>query len=309
MSDSIRVKAPATVANLGSGFDLLGLAIHQIADEVMVSIRTDSKLIIKDIEGDGGLLPRNAEENTCTVAIQSLLHKLNTDQGFEVSIKKHIAFNSGLGSSASSAVAGVFAVNELLGNPLTKEQLIAPALDGEYIASKGFHADNIAPCMLGGITYIRELNPLSILQLPFHNDTHLVVLYQYVTVSTAAARSILPAQYDRGVLIKQNARLASLLMGLTNQNDDYLSYGLGDEIATPYRKQLIPHFDELEKISKAHDVVGFNISGSGPSVFAWCKNETQAAAVKKDWAAFFEQKKERCEIYVSSINTAGVSVF
>jgi len=292
MSESIRVKAPATVANLGSGFDLLGLAIHQIADEVLVSKRSDSKLVIKDIEGDGGLLPRNAAE-----------------QGFDVEIKKHIAFNSGLGSSASSAVAGVFAVNELLGNPLTKEQLIAPALDGEYIASKGFHADNVAPCMFGGITYIRELNPLSILQMPFNTNTFLVVLYQYVTVSTAAARSILPALYERAVLTKQSSRIASLLMGLTNQNDDYLSFGLGDEIATPYRKQLIPHFDALEDLAKSNDVIGFNISGSGPSVFAWCKNETQAAAVKKDWATFFEQKKERCEIYVSSINTQGVTVF
>lgn len=309
MSESIRVKAPATVANLGSGFDLLGLAIHQIADEVLVSKRSDSKLVIKDIEGDGGLLPRNADENTCTVAIQSLLRKLNTEQGFDVEIKKHIAFNSGLGSSASSAVAGVFAVNELLGNPLTKEQLIAPALDGEYIASKGFHADNVAPCMFGGITYIRELNPLSILQMPFNTNTFLVVLYQYVTVSTAAARSILPALYERAVLTKQSSRIASLLMGLTNQNDDYLSFGLGDEIATPYRKQLIPHFDALEDLAKSNDVIGFNISGSGPSVFAWCKNETQAAAVKKDWATFFEQKKERCEIYVSSINTQGVTVF
>jgi homoserine kinase len=117
---SITVKAPATVANLGSGFDLMGLAIHQTADEVTVTERSDNQVILQEIIGDGGLLPRETTENTCTVAIVSLLKHLDSNKGFDVILKKHIAFNSGLGSSASSAVAGVFAVNELLGKPLSK---------------------------------------------------------------------------------------------------------------------------------------------------------------------------------------------
>lgn len=161
---SITVKAPATVANLGSGFDLMGLAIHQTADEVTVTERSDNQVILQEIIGDGGMLPKQTAENTCTVAIVSLLKHLGSTKGFDVILKKHIAFNSGLGSSASSAVAGVFAVNALLGNPLSKKELIPFAVDGEYVASKGFHGDNVAPCMLGGITYIQSLNPLCIEQ-------------------------------------------------------------------------------------------------------------------------------------------------
>jgi homoserine kinase len=309
MSESICVKAPATVANLGSGFDLMGLAIEQIADEVTVTRRNDSQLLIQSIEGDGGLLPTNALENTCTVAIQSLLDKLHCKDGFDVRLKKHIAFNSGLGSSASSAVAGVFAVNELLGKPMSREELILPALDGEYLASKGYHADNVAPCMFGGITYVQNLHPLSIVHLPFSHEHRLVVLYQYVTVSTSAARSILPLSYERSVLTKQSSRIASLMMGLVNADANYLAFGLGDEIATPFRKQLIPHFDKLEQLALQHAVIGFNISGSGPSVFAWCKDEAQAQNLKRDWQHLFTQHNERCEIYLSPINANGVELF
>ena len=305
---SITVKAPATVANLGSGFDLMGLAIHQTADEVTVTERADNQVILQEIIGDGGLLPRETAENTCTVAILSLLKHLGSSKGFDVVLKKHIAFNSGLGSSASSAVAGVFAVNELLGKPLSKTELIPFAVDGEYVASKGFHGDNVAPCMLGGITYIQSLNPLCIEQLAYPENTFIVVLYQYVKVSTAEARSILPKQYDKAVVIQQTARTAALLTGLNTSNDKLIQFGLGDEIATPYRKQLIPNFDALEAEAMKNGVVGFNISGSGPSIFAWCNGEEIANQVKLAWQTFMQAKAQPFEIYCSPINNEGVSI-
>lgn len=305
---SITVKAPATVANLGSGFDLMGLAIHQTADEVTVTERSDNKVILQEIIGDGGLLPRETAENTCTVAIVSLLRHLDSNKGFDVILKKHIAFNSGLGSSASSAVAGVFAVNELLGKPLSKTELIPFAVDGEYVASKGFHGDNVAPCMLGGITYIQSLNPLCIEQLTYPENTFIVVLYQYVKVSTAEARAILPKQYDKAVVIQQTARTAALLTGLNTSNDKLIQFGLGDEIATPYRKQLIPHFDALENEAMENGAVGFNISGSGPSIFAWCNGEEKANQVKQAWQTFMQAKAQPFEIYCSPINNEGVSI-
>lgn len=305
---SITVKAPATVANLGSGFDLMGLAIHQTADEVTVTERADNQVILQEIIGDGGLLPRETAENTCTVAILSLLKHLGSSKGFDVVLKKHIAFNSGLGSSASSAVAGVFAVNELLGKPLSKTELIPFAVDGEYVASKGFHGDNVAPCMLGGITYIQSLNPLCIEQLAYPENTFIVVLYQYVKVSTAEARSILPKQYDKAVVIQQTARTAALLTGLNTSNDKLIQFGLGDEIATPYRKQLIPNFDALEAEAMKNGAVGFNISGSGPSIFAWCNGEEIANQVKLAWQTFMQAKSQPFEIYCSPINNEGVSI-
>lgn len=305
---SITVKAPATVANLGSGFDLMGLAIHQTADEVTVTERSDNQVILQEIIGDGGLLPRETAENTCTVAIVSLLKHLDSNKGFDVILKKHIAFNSGLGSSASSAVAGVFAVNALLGNPLSKKELIPFAVDGEYVASKGFHGDNVAPCMLGGITYIQSLNPLCIEQLAYPENTFIVVLYQYVKVSTAEARAILPKQYDKAVVIQQTARTAALLTGLNTSNNKLIQFGLGDEIATPYRKQLIPHFDALEDEAMKNGAVGFNISGSGPSIFAWCNGEEIANQVKLAWQTFMQAKAQPFEIYCSPINNEGVSI-
>lgn len=305
---SITVKAPATVANLGSGFDLMGLAIHQTADEVTVTERSDSQVILQEIIGDGGLLPRETAENTCTVAIISLLKHLDSNKGFDVILKKHIAFNSGLGSSASSAVAGVFAVNELLGKPLSKKELIPFAVDGEYVASKGFHGDNVAPCMLGGITYIQSLNPPCIEQISYPENTFIVVLYQYVKVSTAEARAILPKQYDKAVVIQQTARTAALVTGLNTKNDKLIQFGLGDEIATPYRKQLIPHFDALENEAMKNGAVGFNISGSGPSVFAWCNGEEKANQVKQAWQTFMQAKAQPFEIYCSPINNEGVSI-
>lgn len=305
---SITVKAPATVANLGSGFDLMGLAIHQTADEVTVTERSDNQVILQEIIGDGGMLPKQTAENTCTVAIVSLLKHLGSTKGFDVILKKHIAFNSGLGSSASSAVAGVFAVNALLGNPLSKKELIPFAVDGEYVASKGFHGDNVAPCMLGGITYIQSLNPLCIEQLAYPENTFIVVLYQYVKVSTAEARAILPKQYDKAVVTQQTARTAALLTGLNTSNDKLIQFGLGDEIATPYRKQLIPHFDALEDEAMKNGAVGFNISGSGPSVFAWCNGEEKANQVKQAWQTFMQAKAQPFEIYCSPINNEGVSI-
>ncbi|HEY0262493.1 MAG TPA: homoserine kinase [Chitinophagales bacterium] len=308
MKKSICVAAPATVANLGSGFDLIGLAIEKTADKVEVSMRDDKQIVIQNITGDNGLLPRNADENTCTVAIKSLLKRLKIEQGFDVILHKEIGFNSGLGSSASSAVAGVFAVNELLGNPLSKFELIHNAVDGEYIASKGFHADNVAPCMLGGITFIQDLNPLTIEQIAFHADTHIVVLYQYVSISTAQARAILPAQYERKTLTRQSARIASLLFGLSTNNKKYLSLGLGDEIATPYRKKLIPHFDVLQETALRENAIGFNISGSGPAVFAWCADKKTAEIVSESWRKLMRETGEKFELFDSAINPNGVIV-
>lgn len=303
--EKICVQAPITVANLGSGFDLIGLALHPIADVVIVEKNNYQELRIIDIQGDNGKLPRGAKENTCSVAIQSLLDKLGSKQGFDISIHKKIGFNSGLGSSASSAVAGVVAVNELLGSPFKKTDLIEFALAGEYIASMGFHADNIAPCLLGGITFVHSIDPIRVSNIPFHKDTTLVVLYQPIKISTAEARAILPSQYDRKTTIQQSNNFGTLLSGLYTNNGELIQLGLKDNIATPFRKALIPHYDLLENKALEAGALGFNISGSGPSVFAWCENEDLALSVKRAWEESFNENKMPFTIYLSKINESG----
>lgn len=304
----ICVHAPITVANLGSGFDLIGLALNQVADEVIVEKNDFQTLRIIDIQGDNGKLPREANENTCTVAIQALLNKLESKQGFDISIRKKIGFKSGLGSSASSAVGGVLAVNELLDNPFQKLELIEFALAGEYIASNGYHADNIAPCLLGGITFIHTLNPIQVSSLPFAEDTHLVVLYQPISISTAEARAILPLNYERKTMIQQTGNFGSLIAGLYTNNANLIKLGLEDSLATPYRKNLIPNFDLMNGIAMKAGALGFNISGSGPSVFAWCENENVALEVKEKWAIAFENMKMSYEIYLSKVNELGPTI-
>jgi homoserine kinase len=303
--EKICVHAPITVANLGSGFDLIGLALHQVADEVIVEKNNNQELRIIDIQGDNGKLPRQVNENTCTVAIQALLMKLESKQGFDISIHKKIGFNSGLGSSASSAVAGVVAVNELLGNPFQKIDLIEFALAGEYIASKGFHADNIAPCLLGGITFVHSIDPIRVSNIPFSKETTLAVLYQPVKISTAEARAILPSNYDRKTTIQQTNNFGSLLTGLYTQTKELVKQGLQDFLATPFRHTLIPHYEALEEAAMNAGALGFNISGSGPSVFAWCENESIALSVKQAWEESFTEKKIPFTIYLSKINERG----
>lgn len=305
---TIGVRTPATVANLGSGFDLIGLAIAQTADEVIVKPNDRKELSILEITGDDGKLPKAAEENTCTVAIQSLLNAVNTVQGFDISIHKKVGFKSGLGSSASSAVAGVVAVNELLGSPFAKTELIRFALDGEYVASRGYHADNVAPCMLGGITFVQSTQPLNVISLPFPQQTHLVVLYQPVSISTAEARELLPKEYERKKVIQQTSNFGALISGLFTQQNSMIKEGLNDLIATPYRKQLIPHFDTLQQIAMHSGAIGFNISGSGPSVFAWCESEIQANEVQTQWNNYMELNEAAFTIYSSAINGIGAEI-
>lgn len=305
---TICVRTPATVANLGSGFDLIGLAIAQTADEVIVKPNDRSELRITEITGDEGKLPKTAPENTCTVAVQSLLDAVNTKQGFDISIHKKIGFKSGLGSSASSAVAGVVATNELLGRPFTKTQLIRFALDGEYVASRGYHADNVAPCMLGGITFVQNTNPLQVCSIPYPEQMHVVVLYQPVAISTAEAREILPKQYDRKTVIQQSANFGALLTGLFTQQYDLISEGLRDYIATPYRKNLIPHYNALETMATENRAIGFNISGSGPSVFAWCNSAEQATQIKVAWSSYMHKQQAPHTIYLSAINKYGAVI-
>jgi len=195
-SRSVKVFAPATVANLACGFDVLGLAIENLGDEVTVSENKSNQIIIKKITGFGKNLPLDAKLNTASVAVQAMLNNIGEQRGIDIILKKNMPLSSGLGSSASSAAAAVFAANVLLGSPFTKKELITFAMEGERIACGTAHADNVAPSLLGGIVLIRSANPLDVIQLPVPKKLSVVVVHPHVELKTKDSRAAMQKKYS-----------------------------------------------------------------------------------------------------------------
>ena len=215
MKKSIRVFASASIGNIGCGFDVMGMAIDNPGDEVLLTRNDSNKLIIKKIAGDEGKLSYDAKKNTVSVAIQALLQKLNLKQGFDIELIKKMPLGSGLGSSAASAVAGVFAANNLLNKPFkSKQELVPFAMEGERVACGTAHADNVAPCMLGGIVLVRKNNPLDLIQLAVPEKLIVIVVHPHIELLTKDARAVLPKTISMHDGITQWGNTAALVAGL-----------------------------------------------------------------------------------------------
>ncbi len=304
----IKVFAPATVANLGCGFDVMGLAIEQPGDELILSFNDQKKLIIKDISGDGGKLSYDAKKNTSTVAIQALLTDLGSKQGFDVVLKKKMPLGSGLGSSAASSVAGVYAANILLKKPFSKKELVRFAMEGERIASGAAHADNVAPSMLGGIILIRSYHPLDIIQLPVPKNLFLVVVHPHVEVLTKDARAVLKKNIPISDAIQQWGNTAALSAGLFSNDLDLVGRSVVDVVAEPYRAKLIPHFKKVKMAAMDSGAIACSISGSGPSIFAMCDGKSRTKRVAEAMKKIFTKNRIQSEIYISHVNQNGVRI-
>lgn len=304
----IRVFAPATVANLACGFDVMGLAIHEPGDEVTITLNDTGVLRILKISGDQGKLTLDPKKNTVTVSILNMLKHLGETVGADISLRKKMPLGSGLGSSAASSVAGVFAMNELLGRPFSKKDLVPFAMEGERIACGSAHADNVAPCMLGGIILIRSYDPLELISLPVPKDLYLVVIHPQVELMTRDARAVLPKKIDLKTGIKQWANTAALVSGLYSSDYALIGRSVVDYIAEPARAGLLPHFSELKELLSSSGALACSISGSGPSVFAMCEKEKNALAIKSIMKKFYSGKNIGSETYVSKVNTYGVRV-
>jgi homoserine kinase len=308
MKKKITVFAPATVANLGCGFDAMGLAIDAPGDELTLEFNNLKSLRIQKISGDRKKLSYDIKKNTASVAIQSLLDALEINQGFDIYLKKKMPLGSGLGSSAASAAAGAFAVNELLGRPFSKMELVRFAMAGEKIASGAAHADNAAPSLLGGIVLIRSYEPLEIISLPVPNKLLIVVVHPDVEVLTKNARAVLPKSFPMKDGIAQWSNTAALVAGLYSNDYELIGRSITDHIAEPYRSRLIPGFSEVKLAALSHGAIGCSISGSGPSVFALCTGKKNAEAIAKVMQKEFSKKKIKSVSYISGVNKKGVSV-
>ena len=303
--------APATVSNVGCGFDVLGFALDHPGDEVTARFLSGSAhgVLIEGIEGDNGRLPRDAARNTAGVAALALLTKLGERRGVGLTIRKGLPLSSGLGGSAASAAAAVVAVDALIGGRSTLETLIACALEGERLGAGSAHADNIAPCLCGGFVLVRRPNPPDILRLPVPPGLMAVVVHPDLEIETARARDMLGTTVPLSDAVKQWANMGALVDGLHRADFAVISRALEDSIAEPRRAALVPGLAVIKRAAVEAGALGCSLSGSGPSLFALCEGAATAAVVA---AAMTDAVKAQIggepRTYVSPIAPTGARV-
>ncbi len=300
--------APATVANVCCGFDILGFAIENPGDEVEVSLSDEGGVRMIKITGDEGKLPLEASRNTSAVAIQSYLKTIGSNQGVDVVLHKKLPLGSGMGSSAASAAAALVAVNTLMGEPLTRKELVPHAMEAERIACGTGHADNVAPSILGGFVLIRDYHPLDLLQVAFPKDLCCVLVHPHLEVRTEDSRRILRNSVTIRDAVSQSANAAGLMIGLMNQDYQLIGSCLKDAIAEPVRSVFIPGFDQLKKVAKDAGALGSGISGSGPTVFALCTSLEIAHRVGERMVEHFSLSHLKSDLIVSPVNAEGAKV-
>jgi len=302
----IKAFAPATVANVSCGFDIFGFAIEEPGDVVEIWRRDEPGIVIKDIFGDEGRLPRNPEKNAVTgVMIHLLKHLGITDFGCEVTLHKNMPLGSGMGSSAASAVAGVVAINELLDCPLTRTELLPFAMEGERIASGSAHADNVGPALLGGFVIIRSYNPLDVFSIPVPKDLYCTLVHPDIEINTKDARYILRDEVSLKNTISQMGNVAGLVAGLMKEDYDLISRSMVDVIIEPVRSILIPDFNKVKQAALDNGALGCSISGSGPSMFALSRGIENAKKVGEVMKTTFLEAGIESSTHVSLINQGG----
>lgn len=301
----IKLKIPATVANLVCGFDILGMAIHEPYDEMEFKLLETPEIIIRHKDSFG--LPEKPTENVAGVVLLKIQEYLNLKKGFEVIINKKIKPGSGLGSSAASAAGAAVGANELLGNILTKEELVYFAMFGEELASGVKHADNIAPCIFGGITLVKSSNPIDIIPL---NSPDLLVtaVHPQVEVKTSDARQILKKNILLKDAIEQWGNIAGLVAGIQNNDFGLIGRSLNDVIVEPIRSILIPRFNDIKENSLELGALGGGISGSGPSIFMISEKEEIAQKIADMMKSVYNEIDIKNFVYVSKINPSGIKI-
>ncbi|AHM63523.1 homoserine kinase [Flammeovirgaceae bacterium 311] len=305
---SVKVFAPATVANVSCGYDVLGFAVDNPGDEVIMHLNDSKQVSLDVIEGDEGRLPRDPLQNTVSAVVINYLKHLGAEQGVSIELYKKMPFGSGLGSSSASAVAGLVAINELMGSQLSREELLPFAMEGERLACGNAHADNVAPALLGGLVLIRSYNPLDVVKLPVPEGLSCALLYPHVEIPTKEARRILKDRIHISDAVTQWGNVAGLVAGFCTGNLELIGRSMVDVIIEPVRSMLIPYFYDMREIATAHGALGFSISGSGPSVFALCKGEDTARKVASALSDKLTSNGIGVNTYVSSINAHGPKI-
>jgi len=304
--NEIKVFCPATVANVSCGFDVLGVALDSVGDDMIVRKVSKKGIFITKLTGQD--LPKETLNNVAGVAGNAFLLASDYDGGFEIEIDKKIKPGSGIGSSAASSAGAVWAMNHLLGNPFSKTELVKFAMEGERLASDVAHADNVAPALFGGFTLVRSYSPLDVIDIPAPSELYVTIIHPQIEIKTSDSRKILKTTISMETGIKQWGNVGGLVSGLFKEDYDLIGRSLEDHIVEPIRSILIPGFDEVKKVSLEAGALGSGISGSGPSIFAFSKGNETAVKVGDAMKTVYDKIGIAYEIHVSKINMEGVKL-
>ena len=308
--NEIKIFCPATIANLNCGFDIMGLCLETIGDEMIIRKSIEKGIKITKITGAD--LPLETEKNVAGVAALAIyndaINRVSFEHGFEIEIHKKIKAGSGIGSSSASAAGAVFGINELLGKPFTKHELVNFAMKGEVVASGSEHADNVAPCLLGGITLVRSYNPLDVIRIDAPSELYAVVLHPHIEVKTSDSRAVLQPMIPLKDAITQTGNLGGLIAGLYTNDYNLIGRSLKDVLIEPLRKHLIPNFDQVKNTALQNGALGSGISGAGPSIFALCKGQEIAENVAFAMSESYQNTNIEFDNHISKINPIGVKM-
>jgi len=302
--EEIKVFCPATIANVSCGFDVLGLALDSVGDEMTIRKTSEKGIRITKIIGQN--LPLETKNNVAGVAGLAFLEKSDYDGGFEIEIDKRIKPGSGIGSSAASSTGAVWAMNELLGRPFSKLELVQFAMQGEKLASDVAHADNVAPAIFGGFTLVRSYAPLDIIPIPTPSELYATVIHPQIEIKTSDSRKILKTTISMQQGIQQWGNLGGLIAGLFQSDYELIGRSLQDHIVEPIRSILIPAFDDIKANALKMGALGSGISGSGPSIFALSKGEEIAQKVADSMKETYQNIGVDFDIHISKVNSQGV---
>ncbi|MCY4573168.1 MAG: homoserine kinase [Gemmatimonadetes bacterium] len=306
---AVRVFAPASVSNLGCGFDIFGLALERPGDEVVVRAAGGSGIVSVSVSGDDGRVPTDPERNAAALAVQGVLDRTGSEAGVAIEVRKGIPLASGLGGSAASAVAGAVAADALLGGGLDRTALLECAMIGERKGSGADHADNAAPSLAGGFVLVLPGRPPQMVALPTPSDLVLAVVHPAMEVETRRARTILGDTIPLEAGVEQWGNAAGLVAGLMRSDWGLIARCMRDAVAEPVRAKLVPGFEGVRDSALAAGAVAAGLSGSGPTVFAICRGrETAEAAAIAMAGAFCDEADVKCDIVVSSVNPEGARI-
>ncbi len=308
MKKSVKAFAPATVANVCCGFDILGFPMDAPADEVTVTLKDEPGIVVSKITGDNGKLPLDANKNTASVAVQSYLNLLGKDTGLTIELHKGLPLGSGMGSSAASGVAALVAINELMGNPMTRKELVPHAMEAERVACGSAHADNVAPSLLGGFVLIRNYQPLDVVAIPTPDNLYCTLAHPHLELKTEDSRKVLKQSLPLKDAIAQSGNVAGLVLGLMTSDFDLIGRSLVDKIAEPIRSVFIPGFDNVINAIKKAGGIGGGISGSGPTLFALSNSIELANKLGQIMSEQFLKYKLVSDVFVSKVNQQGAGI-
>jgi homoserine kinase len=308
LKNTVRIFSPASVANVGCGFDVFAFALNEPGDEIFLSFKSSPGLEIVEITGNSSL-PLDIHKNTASVAISAMLDYLNTDAGISLSLHKKMPIRSGLGSSAASAVGGVFALNHLLETNLPNDILLKFAIEGEKIASgNNIHLDNSAACLYGGFVLVRSEDPIDIISIPVPENLYCVIIHPQIEIDTSESRKKLPENVSLTAAISQWGNTAAVVSALYRSDFELLKRSIKDTIIEPARAEQIPDFYGLRDTALNSGAIGCGISGSGPSIFALADSKDNALIICDDISKYYKSSNIPFETFVSKINNSGPKI-